>query len=536
MSEMEALPVCKSENGNTISSSGEAPEEKHEKFKCRIPSSSAENTEEGVSGEVLPPLLKDVEELKVAEIHANSCQNWADWEHAGEETACGLSAYEDCVHFLHTESAASLRDKSAGTAGENSELHLKTRNGVEQEDQPTGWSEGNCSHTQQLIPADFTKPFDSSNVSSASNCTLHSLDNDAIILSANEEFPVKNVFNSATTALGSHTRMGMHDALNFVDISEHQLPVQGVSTAVVVSTDLEGWQRFDAEETEKNGASGLQQTIAVAPQNQLEPWEQLLEDVLDGSAECTPMARAPLDTEISIESSIHEGSQFWLTSPGNPFIEGLARPSNFSEADGFVTDLNFVSSQSVHEYEVDGSLIQTSSIGKYTVDPAKHNMGNNLYDMHSNGSRKSAQQRYPSFSDIRRSSSRPRDSSFPSFKEQEPVYNAHGYEAGGDKWEAKFDLVAPAIHECPRSLSLHREAGESERQGSFEAPAASQSKLSSFLSPKLSPLVKKVASKVGPNPDQVMDVIHQGKGSKAVGKKLSQKWTWRSCICCYCGS
>ncbi|KAI5081107.1 hypothetical protein GOP47_0004290 [Adiantum capillus-veneris] len=525
-SERKELPTCRSENGSTLAGSHGAQEEKHEKIVNRLPSRPVESTHGALGGEMMPPLWKDVEELKVAENHSNTCQDLADWEHAEAATTCELFDPGDSVQFMDTETAATLRDTTAGTVGENSELLLFTKapNGFECEDRLKILSEGNFNRTLKTIPEDLNKPFDGSHGLTEINYTGHSLCNSETVVSprANERFPRENLSDLATEPLGSHTSMRARDALNFLDVSEHQRLVQEISTAVVVSTDLNGWQRFDAEESENKGILGFEKTIAGASQNQPELWEQLLEDGLEGSAQCTPMATAAVKAEVCIKSSVHDGNESWLASPGNPFIEDFARPSSVSETDGFVTNVNFVSSQSLHDYGVEAPFerpIQTGGIVKYAVE---QNMGSNFNDMHSDGSKRIARQRFDSFSDIRRSSSRPRDTFYPNCKEQGLTDNAHVDEAGGDKWEANFDLGTPAIHDGLRSLSLPREAGQVQRQG----------RLSSFLSPKLSPLAKKVACKVRTSMDQEMNVSHQGKGPKAVGKQKSRKWTWRCCMCC----
>ena len=63
------------------------------------------------------------------------------------------------------------------------------------------------------------------------------------------------------------------------------------------------------------------------PQQGQELWEQLLEDALETN-------QKDIDFNVSQRASafsLYEGNQSWLASPGNPFIEGTARTSNFLE-------------------------------------------------------------------------------------------------------------------------------------------------------------------------------------------------------------
>ncbi|KAH7298798.1 hypothetical protein KP509_25G059700 [Ceratopteris richardii] len=338
--------------------------------------------------------------------------------------------------------------------------------------------------------------------------------------------------------------------LSHVDVTEHQLPTHEMNTAVIVSTDLEGWQRFDAETNDPDRIPGLKHNSNGDPDTSLELWEKLLDVGLEVSAD--PVASQVglfKDTGTIVESPLHDENQHWLASPGNPFIEGIDRLSNFSEADGFATSASCLELPQLHHDKAQlfvmssEGLAQSSETDEGKTAGQKGSEESRGFQLNgvSDGSKRSFQQRFPSFSDIR-TSSRPRDPSLSlTLNELDSAHcagsNVHGHEAATEKWEANFDLMVPAFLDA-RSLSLPREASGLNREDihagcSNEAPVVSQSKPTGFLSPKLSPMVKRVVNKVRTVPVQVFDAVNNGvENSDSSQSKEVSNWPWYCCICC----
>ena len=159
------------------------------------------------------------------------------------------------------------------------------------------------------------------------------------------------------------------------------------------------------------------------------------------------------------------------------------------------------------------------------------------------------------------------------FKASMPVYNGANNVSGHETWEANFDAFMPisgsdafasTIHngtqEPPRSLSLPRmvdemhRGREPEQEGhrwSFSVasdepgtPSMAQSKKPTkslhaalgFMSPRLSPLVKKVVKTIQTSPVIGKKTLKNGaqstnNRSTNVAEK-SKKPVWMRCICC----
>ena len=79
----------------------------------------------------------------------------------------------------------------------------------------------------------------------------------------------------------------------------------------------------------------MEWTVASSPQN-IELWEQLLDNGFDGIENDTQAPSALHITECGgLESLLNQEKGFDLASPGNPFIDGIDRLSNFSDTDAF---------------------------------------------------------------------------------------------------------------------------------------------------------------------------------------------------------
>lgn len=388
----------------------------------------------------------------------------------------------------------------------------------------------------------------------------------------------------------------------------------------LVSTDIDGWQRFDVEEG-NNVAYG--DDISNPACRPLELWEQLLLDSLEKKEEVKETPSLDLGT---IESSTQDGNwQIGLASPGNPFIEGLDRLSNFSETEGTALNENFQSplfsdnietatfphgnqgSSDTANRDEDFRPLFSNNIERATFlhdneessDTANRNekswsgvlhnfvkpgeqqqpfvsvLGNS--DASKVATQYESQLRthtdYPSFAEATGFSLQSTElyeapsfmslvdpASHELFKACMPAYqtssNVFGHENSGEKWEANFDLMVPSqsqispLQEITRSISLPRIATSvvpaGTRQISTEVnnvslksltPTASpKAKPAILLSPKLSPLVKKMVQKVRTTPavaSKVLSTASNMLSPNTVDNNVKQGSIWSRCMCCF---
>lgn len=554
-SETAKLAACIYKNGSANVNNLAAEENKLEKAMSFLPTLLQEVTH-GVSDRgTQSQLLEDAQDLKVTKQDSKDCQSFADLKPAEAYVASQPSDMGPSVLPMDTSNAATSKEYTAGNMGENA---IRGFTETFEQTEQTELSHKNVEYGLNMDSAGLpeahasSQPPDTYSDSLIEGNTRFSF-NSADVAVPPTENGVYTIFDGESEVLGPHTSMGTSETfkvseVTLTDVAKQQLSSQETGVAVVVSTDLHGWQRFDVEDDEVDRVFGYDQPTDGKSHQKRELWEQLLEDGSEDNETHFRMSTSHVEAETHIAASLHDMNQFWLASPGNPFIEGLDRLSNFSETDGFTANENIASSQLPHSFEAGVCLpfkeaplhtdySSTNLLQDKLVEGNLASQSNVLYD---HGSRRHAKPRFPSFSDIRRSSSKSRDPSFSSFIEQVPTFQAGNYvpgiENGGEKWEANFDLMVPAT-QGPRSLSLPREAGDNthgqRQKGTFslfsrEAPAASQSKPSGFLSPKLSPIVKKVVNKVWAKPEQV--VRHEE--SSNIMDKEPKKWMWRCCVCC----
>eukprot|EP00250_Pteridium_aquilinum_P019145 c24316_g1_i2 orf=189-2066(+) len=328
----------------------------------------------------------------------------------------------------------------------------------------------------------------------------------------------------------------------------------------LISTDLEGWHRFDAEEviTNTDHSHGTDQ--------RLELWEKLLDDGLDGidrHAQNSPLQLAPAP-QLALRPFSHEDDQYELASLGNPFIEGLGRVSSFSEADGFVRNGDLPSSARLSQslevpslfgwkeapfHAVGGS--DDSSAGMATVEGK--NGGVQLESVNEHGHKSLMKPKPLASFDSMEPFEAPSFMSLVDPKSQAlfaasmPMYqvgSGFGQENGGVTWVANFDLMAPSTQEISRSVSLPRSGTEASEQrpgqsfsfasGRGEEPSKKEKSKSGLLSPKLSPLMQKVVSKVRTTPaaaNGVLNTVRQAVSPKDFDKTSSSKSILACCVC-----
>ncbi|KAI5061454.1 hypothetical protein GOP47_0023959 [Adiantum capillus-veneris] len=350
---------------------------------------------------------------------------------------------------------------------------------------------------------------------------------------------------SRSTAKGEVNVGSQNDLDPFRDPSNQEWSDLDFGEATLISTDIEGWHRFDPEEI--NTAQGDPGDAR---------WEQLLDDGLESIGKHHVITPLQLGLPLAYRESQPE-----LVSPGNPFIEEHERLSNFSEADG----LQYIDrlSQEPSPLRLKGGLVDDRAHCDPSSGVATSTEGEK------NASKSSAANETKTKSHLLSSSSLDFMEPFeaPSFMslvdpkshalfeacmpKYQPKDSGYGHESGEEQWVADFDLVAPSTQEITRSISMPRSGSDSpgQRPGqsvSFtvnreEEPSRKENEspsihrtISGFLSPKVSPLVQKVVDKVRSTPaaaNGVINSVRQAMSPKASGKKSTSGSLLTRCMC-----
>lgn len=459
-----------------------------------------------------------------------------------------------------SSNVATSKENTAGCSGENAHRGLtEVPSSVKQADQ----TESSYKNVEHDLSVNFgglhedlacSQPLDTC-CALLVNSNLHNSAEIAVSPTENGMGLKHNALDGESKFTEQHTSRGANESFNafeenFDDCSKQQLLDQGSGAAVVVSMDLDGWQRFDSEGDEGHIVFGCDQAINRKVLKKGELWEQLLEEGLEDGETHLRSSVSQVEAETGIDSTFSGGNQFWLASPGNPFAEGLDRSSGFSQAD-LCTSNEFTAKSQLGESVEPNMVLPFKESPFHTTYTSKNCLrdmlveekGSQSNEPYNHGGNRPAKPRFPSFSDLRKPSSGSKNGPFASLFDQAPAFHAdshvHGIENGGEKWEANFDSMVPPA-QGPRSFSMPREASSTQGQRQkksfpFFASARSQSNPLGPASPKPSSVVKKVVSKVQTKPGENPNAAHNGKNSSTTDME-PKKRVWRCCICCTRGS
>lgn len=341
---------------------------------------------------------------------------------------------------------------------------------------------------------------------------------------------------STTTGKGEVRDGFQNDMELFLDPSNQEWSDLDFGEATLISTNIEGWHRFDAEEV----VTGTDYTPGADQRGIM--WEQLLDDGPDSIKKDDTIH--PLQLALPPP---HKDSQLELASPRNPFMEELDRASSFAEEpwslhqkEGLIVD------EKAHGDPSSGSATITEGVA---VSNIVNEQKTKLHLQSSTSLDFMEPFEAPSFMSL------VDPKSHALFEASMPTYQAHssgdGHENDEEKWVADFDLVAPSTQEITRSISMPRPGSDTpgQRPGpsvSFtvdreqeptkkegQSPSAQRS-IAGFLSPKLSPIVQKVVDKVRSTPaaaNGVINSVRQVMSPKASSKKSTSGSLLTRCMC-----